>query len=118
MKTTAQALDDTRASASEPLAELLDTCLCLAKVAELLQEEDIEDEQLALRMQQYAACASGTYCPEVAFDPVARGLRAIAMRYQGSAAFAAWVTHVRSRLTELYLQRREPPAMSMAQRAA
>jgi hypothetical protein len=67
-----------------PIAELKslrgELASCLLSIASLLRDEDNLDDALALRLAQYAACALGEYCPEVAFDPLAVRLRTVAER--------------------------------------
>jgi hypothetical protein len=53
---------------------------CLSRIAELLADEEIPFDERALRLRQYTGSARGIYCPEVAFDPLAIRLRAIAQR--------------------------------------
>jgi hypothetical protein len=64
---------------------------CLAAMRELAAEQDIDAGARALRLSQYAQCAAGHYCPEVAFDPVAIELRAIAARLEAERVFPALV---------------------------
>lgn len=51
--------------------------LCLDAVADLADARDLAPEEVALRRAQWAECAQGLRCPEVAFDPTARRLAAI-----------------------------------------
>lgn len=76
-----------------PTAELFalraEFATCLESIAALLRDEDGFDDALALRLAQYAECAQGEYCPEVAFDPVAIRLRSIAERLRHLPARSA-----------------------------
>ena len=51
---------------------------CIEAIASLHSAEDLYPEERALRLAQYASCARGAPCPEVAFDPVAIALRTVA----------------------------------------
>lgn len=50
---------------------------CLAAIAEFHDADDLSPQEAALRLAQFAACAEGRGCPEVAFDPTALRLRAV-----------------------------------------
>lgn len=65
--------------------------LCLDAFASLASADDLAPEELALRLSQYAECARGLPCPEVAFDPTARHLWAIESALRGRPEdLAAW----------------------------
>jgi hypothetical protein len=72
-------------------AMAVDMIRCLTAMRELAAEEDLAPAARALRLAQYAECAAGHYCPEVAFDPVAMALRSIAARLEAERIDAAIV---------------------------
>ncbi|MFO0606690.1 MAG: hypothetical protein U0324_26190 [Polyangiales bacterium] len=61
----------------------------LAAIASLADGE-LDADCLALRLDQYERCALGAYCPEVAFDPVARRLVDLASSLRATAPSLAW----------------------------
>jgi hypothetical protein len=74
---------------------------CLAAIAELAGEQDIPREERALRLGQYAACAAGADCPEVAFDPVAARLRAAGARLRRTPAGVMRLAQLRTEIESL-----------------
>ena len=82
-----------------------ETVWCLAASEALALEVDIPVEDIAARFAEYAECAAGIYCPEVAFDPIALRLRAIAMRIRTTGAGTAWTTLVCEALEAILRQR-------------
>ncbi len=55
---------------------------CLDAIAEVAAADDLEPDEIALRLAQYADGARGDSCPEAAFDPVYLALRRVASRLQ------------------------------------
>ena len=77
---------------------------CLDEIASLVEDAEIAARDRALRLEQYAVCASGGYCAEVAFDPTAQRLRAIASRLGSPAAAPlrrTWDARVRDAFARL-----------------
>lgn len=70
---------------------------CFAEIAALRDEPALSPAEVALRVEQLAACARGERCPEVEFDPVARALREAAGRLPRRRR-AAWERRVREAL--------------------
>lgn len=69
---------------------------CLDEIAAVRDARDLAPEEVALRLAQYAACARGDACPEVAFHPVARALWSVARAVSARpAARASWEARVR-----------------------
>lgn len=68
---------------------------CIEGIASLHAAPDLYPEEVSLRLAQYAACARGEAVPEVAFDPVAITLCAVAATLaahpEARAAWDAWV---------------------------
>jgi hypothetical protein len=57
---------------SRSLRPLLDA------LVELTRDADLDDAEVSLRLDQYGECALGTRSPELAFDPMAMELTALA----------------------------------------
>ena len=96
--------------AYEELALLADIGLFIFAVDDLTDEGDVPIEELEGRLLRYADCAAGAYCPEVAFDPIARFLGSIAARLLrasgGDALFGQWAARVRELLAAMLAERR------------
>jgi hypothetical protein len=82
---------------SQDTALLADLHACITAILALAVDPEIPLEDRTLRLAQYADAFTGGYCPEVAFDPVACTLRALAIRCGGGQA--AWSKAVRVALT-------------------
>lgn len=52
--------------------------MTLAAIDEIARADDLATHEKSLRLSQLSACARGLPCPELAFDPTALRLRAIA----------------------------------------
>lgn len=61
----------------------------LGAVVEIVRDDALDDDERALRLSQYRACALGARCPELFFDPVARRITAHVTALRG-AARARW----------------------------
>lgn len=75
-----------------------DVARALCAFAEVVEEGEVPPEELSLRAAQYAECAAGELCPEVAFDPLARSLVSIAQRLVCPRLAAEWQAAVRAML--------------------
>lgn len=67
--------------------------LLISALDELAAEPDLEPHEVALRRDQYGRCALDQDCPEVAFDPTAIRLRALARLVRGAGDRGAWQRH-------------------------
>jgi hypothetical protein len=76
------------------LAVLADIVLFIFAADDLADEGDLPLEDLAHRLDQYAACLAGHDCPELRYDPIARLASSIAARLAaaplGAALWDAW----------------------------
>lgn len=69
---------------------------CLHTLSSFAQSNDLDPELIALRASQFAECARGRLPPEVAFDPTAIRVRALASRVAAAStrAYDDWLRSV------------------------
>lgn len=101
------------------LAVLADLILFIFAVDDLADEGDLSIDDLAHRFEQYAACLAGRGCPELAFDPIARGASSIAARLLaaplGEALSQAWAARVSEFLSSMITEKQMSAGLAARQ---